>query len=38
VRVKPVAEPGSNASKYEEALEVYRSLYPALRPIFHRES
>ena len=36
VRVRPVAEPGPEASVYAEALETYRALYPALRPIFHR--
>ena len=35
VRVKPVAEPGPEASVYAEALQTYRALYPALRPIFH---
>ena len=36
VRVRPVAEPGPDASAYAEALETYRALYPALRPVFHR--
>ena len=35
VRIRPVAEPGPDASVYAEALEAYRALYPALRPIFH---
>jgi xylulokinase len=35
VRVKPMAEPGPEASAYAEALDTYRALYPALRPIFH---
>jgi xylulokinase len=35
VRVKPMAEPGPEASAYAEALGTYRALYPALRPIFH---
>jgi xylulokinase len=35
VRVSPVAEPGPNASAYAGALEDYRALYPALRPLFH---
>jgi xylulokinase len=35
VRVSPVAEPGPDASVYAEALETYRALYPALRPVFH---
>ena len=34
VRVSPVAEPGPDASAYADALERYRALYPALRPIF----
>jgi xylulokinase len=34
VRVLPVAEPGRDASAYAEALNRYRALYPALRPIF----
>jgi xylulokinase len=34
VHVRPVAEPGQEASAYAEALERYRALYPALRPIF----
>ena len=33
---QPVAEPGPEASVYAEALETYRALYPALRPVFHR--
>jgi xylulokinase len=37
VRVTPVAEPGSNASAYAEALGTYRTLYPALAPIFHAQ-
>jgi xylulokinase len=36
VRINPVAEPGTDASAYADALEAYRALYPALRPIFHR--
>ena len=36
VRVRTVAEPGPEASAYAEALETFRALYPALRPIFHR--
>ena len=36
VRVSPVAEPGPDASLYAEALDTYRALYPALRPVFHR--
>jgi xylulokinase len=34
VRVTPVAEPGPDASVYADALEIYRALYPALRPVF----
>ena len=35
VRIRPVTEPGPDASVYAEALASYRALYPALRPIFH---
>jgi xylulokinase len=38
VRIEPVAEPGPDASVYAAALDGYRSLYPALRPIFHDEA
>ena len=36
VRATPVAAPGPDAERYVEALEVYRGLYPALAPTFHR--
>jgi xylulokinase len=36
VRVTPVAAPGEAAARYAEAHAVYRSLYPALAPTFHR--
>jgi len=38
VRLEVVAEPGPDALVYAEALNTYRALYPALAPIFHRES
>ena len=34
VHLRPVAEPGPDASAYAAALERYRALYPALRPTF----
>jgi xylulokinase len=36
VSATPVAAPGPDAARYDDALEVYRSLYPALAPTFHR--
>ncbi|HEX7172773.1 MAG TPA: xylulokinase [Candidatus Limnocylindria bacterium] len=36
VHATPVAEPGPDSPAYAEALETYRSLYPALAPVFHR--
>ena len=35
VRVSPAASPGPDAPRYAEAHATYRSLYPALAPIFH---
>jgi xylulokinase len=36
VRVSPVASPGPDVARYADAHGAYRSLYPALSPIFHR--
>ena len=36
VRVTPMAAPGPDAPRYAEAHAVYRELYPALAPTFHR--
>jgi xylulokinase len=36
VRATPVAAPGPDAERYADPLEVYRGLYPALAPTFHR--
>jgi xylulokinase len=36
VRVEPVAAPGPDAGRYAEAHAGYRTLYPALAPVFHR--
>jgi xylulokinase len=36
VRATPVASPGPDADRYTEAHAIYRHLYPALAPIFHR--
>ncbi len=36
VSVTPVASPGADATRYAEAHERYRELYPALAPTFHR--
>ena len=36
VRATPVAAPGPDVEHYAEPLEVYRGLYPALAPTFHR--
>jgi xylulokinase len=36
VRATPVASPGPDAPRYQAAHAVYRELYPALRPFFHR--
>jgi xylulokinase len=36
VTATPVAAPGPNARRYAEAHAVYRGLYPALAPTFHR--
>lgn len=35
IEVRPTAEPGEAVTTYEDAHQRYRSLYPALRPIFH---
>jgi xylulokinase len=37
VTVTPVAAPGADASHYAEAHAMYRDLYPALAPTFHRQ-
>ena len=36
VQVTPVANPGSDGARYRETHAVYRELYPALAPSFHR--
>src|SRR4051794_5028066 len=36
VRATPVASPGPDASRYAEMHALYRDLYPALSPSFHR--
>ena len=36
VTATPVAAPGPDAAAYAEAHSVYRDLYPALAPSFHR--
>jgi xylulokinase len=36
VQVMPTAAPGPDASRYAEAHALYRELYPALAPAFHR--
>jgi xylulokinase len=36
VVTRPVAEPGADAARYRSAHAVYRALYPALVPVFHR--
>ena len=36
VRAMPMAAPGPDAAAYRDAHAVYRELYPALRPQFHR--
>jgi xylulokinase len=36
VRATPVAAPGPDVGRYAEAHAIYRELYPALAPIFHR--
>ena len=38
VRTTPVAAPGVDADGYAEAHALYRELYPALAPTFHRMS
>jgi xylulokinase len=38
VRTTPVAAPGGDADRYAEAHALYRDLYPALAPTFHRLS
>jgi xylulokinase len=36
-RLKATIEPNpANARVYEEAYQQYRALYPALRPLFHK--
>jgi xylulokinase len=37
ITVRPSAEPGPDVPAYREAHAVYRELYPALAPTFHRE-
>ena len=37
VRATPVSSPGPDAGRYVEAHAIYRDLYPALAPIFHRQ-
>jgi xylulokinase len=36
VRATPIAAPGPDAAAYRDAHTVYRELYPALKPQFHR--
>jgi xylulokinase len=36
IRATPVAGPGADAELYADAFEIYRGLYPALAPSFHR--
>jgi xylulokinase len=36
VRATPVAAPGADAPRYAETHAIYRELYPALAPTFHR--
>jgi xylulokinase len=36
VTATPVAAPGPDGQRYAEAHAIYRDLYPALAPIFHR--
>ena len=36
VRATPVAAPGPDAARYTAAHELYKGLYPALAPTFHR--
>jgi xylulokinase len=36
VTATPVAAPGADVARYAEAHAVYRELYPALKPTFHR--
>ena len=36
VRATPTAAPGDDADRYAEAHALYRDLYPALAPTFHR--
>ncbi len=36
VRATPTAAPGADADRYAEAHALYRELYPALAPTFHR--
>ena len=36
VHATPAAEPGPDAARYAEAHAIYRDLYPALAPAFHR--
>jgi xylulokinase len=37
VSATPAAGPGPDAARYDEAHALYRDLYPALAPIFHRQ-
>ena len=36
IRATPVTGPGADAELYADAFEIYRGLYPALTPSFHR--
>lgn len=38
VEVEAPIEPGADSDRYEEAYDVYRSLYPALQSTFHRSA
>ncbi|MFL5685307.1 MAG: xylulokinase [Chloroflexota bacterium] len=37
VHVSPTASPGPDVPRYADAHAAYRSLYPALAPVFHRD-
>jgi xylulokinase len=36
VRISPAGSPGADADRYAAAHEIYRELYPALKPVFPR--
>lgn len=36
VRAAPTASPGPDRARYDDAYAIYRTLYPALAPAFHR--